>query len=106
VTCAFFFYVTVVILADMLAKLMKISGTLKQMVVAQFMKQLCCQILLFICMVFEFKIVAMSSAANCIISLPFADVLLNITVSEWNLDHYKLHTFAVNVTFVIFLNTE
>lgn len=33
---------------------------------------------------------------------PFVDV----TVSDWNLGYYKLHTFAVNVTFVIFLNTE
>jgi len=35
-----------------------------------------------------------------------ADVSLNITVSDWNMDRYKLHTVGVNVTFVIFLNTE
>jgi len=33
---------------------------------------------------------------------PFADVSLNVTVPDWNLDCYKLHTFAVNATFVIF----
>jgi len=71
--CSFFFFpplphVTVVILVDMLARMMKKSGTPKWTVVAQFMKQLCCHTLLFIRMVFEFKIVAMSRAANCIIS--------------------------------------
>jgi hypothetical protein len=37
---------------------------------------------------------------------PFADVSLKITMSDWNVDSYKLHTFGVNVTFVIFLNME
>jgi hypothetical protein len=32
------------------------------------MKQLCCHTLLYICMVFAFKIVAKSKAATCIIS--------------------------------------
>ena len=37
----FFLHVTVVILVDTLARLMKKSGTLKRTMVAQFMKQLC-----------------------------------------------------------------
>jgi len=47
---------------------MKKSGTLKQTMVAQFMKQLCCHTLLYIYMVFACRIVAKSKAATCIIS--------------------------------------
>lgn len=57
-------------------------------------------------MVFEFKIVAVCVVQQTALFLkPSADASLNIIVSGWNLDRYKLHTFAVNVTFVIFLNT-